>query len=137
MEPENSEYGVGDASYQAAGGLSGLTNLVDSFYDNMDSLPEARTIRQMHQADLTEVRKKLTYFLSGWLGGPRIYQETFGSIRIPMAHQHLSIGRHETEAWLLCMQKAVDDQPYSEPFKIYLMQQLRVPAERILSVCNG
>ncbi len=28
--------------YQAAGGLEGLTKLVDEFYVNMDTLPEAR-----------------------------------------------------------------------------------------------
>lgn len=50
--------------YQAAGGLEGLTKLVDEFYLNMDTLPEARTIRNMHAKDLTEARKKLTYFLS-------------------------------------------------------------------------
>ena len=56
--------------YQAAGGLEGLTKLVDEFYAIMDTLPEARTIRNMHPQGLAESRKKLTYFLSGWLGGP-------------------------------------------------------------------
>jgi hemoglobin len=136
MSTEKPTYGVEDSSYQAAGGLTGLTNLVDAFYDYMDSLPEARTIREMHQADLTETRRKLTYFLAGWLGGPRLYPQHYGSIHIPMAHQHLAIGRDETEAWLLCMSKAVEDQPYDESFKVYLMTQFRVPAERILSVCQ-
>ena len=38
---------------------------------------------------------------------------------------------------MLCMQKAVDEQPYEESFKVYLIEQLRVPAERILSACNA
>ena len=56
--------------YQAAGELVGITRLVDEFYVNMDTLPEAEIIRNMHPHDLTESRKKLTYFLCGWLGGP-------------------------------------------------------------------
>lgn len=129
-------YGVGDNSYKAAGELAGLTQLVDAFYDFMECLPEAKKIRDMHPRDLTESRKKLTYFLSGWLGGPRIYGPTFGGVSIPHAHQHLAITQSESDAWLLCMQRALDLQPYSESFKAYLIRQLRVPAERIQMVCE-
>ena len=38
-------FGVGDASFQAAGGEAGLKRLVADFYRAMDSLPEAATIR--------------------------------------------------------------------------------------------
>lgn len=133
---ENDNFGVDDNSYQAAGGLPGLTKLSDAFYQHMDTLPEAKTIRDMHKGDLAESRKKLAFFLSGWLGGPKLYSQNFGSIRIPHAHKHLPIGREEVESWLLCMQKAIDEQPYSQSFKTYLIEQLRVPAERILSVCE-
>lgn len=91
----------------------------------------------MHSKDLSQSRKKLAYFLSGWMGGPKLYAEHFGSINIPQAHKHLAVGVAESEAWLLCMQKAVDDQPYAESFKVYLMQQLRVPAERIRMVSGS
>lgn len=130
------EYGTKDASYKAAGELPGLTKLVNSFYDSMENLPEAKVIRSLHRSDLTEARKKLTYFLSGWLGGPKLYAEHYGSITIPSAHKHLAIGQEEMEAWILCMQKAVDEQPYEESFRIYLIEQLRVPAERIKVVCD-
>jgi hemoglobin len=55
---------------------------------------------------------------------------------MPKTHRHLPIGRDEVESWMLCMQKAVDEQPYEESFKVYLIEQLRVPAERIFSACN-
>jgi|TARA_R110002074_G_scaffold57232_1_gene140820 hemoglobin len=137
MNVDSSHYGVGDGSYKAAGGLTGLTTLVDSFYGFMESQPEAKKIRAMHQHDLSESRKKLTYFLSGWLGGPKLYSENFGGINIPAAHKHLSIGVEESDAWLLCMQKAVDEQSYEDSFKHYLIKQLRVPAERIRLACGS
>lgn len=136
MISEKSMYGVEDASYKAAGELAGLTELVNSFYNFMESLPEARIIRSLHPGDLGEARRKLTYFLSGWLGGPKLYSKHYGSITIPSAHKHLPIGQEEMEAWILCMQKAVDEQPYEESFRMYLIEQLRVPAERIRAVCN-
>jgi hemoglobin len=125
------DYGVGDCSYKVAGELVGITQLVTAFYNNMQAFKEAKKTRDMHAEDLSQSGKKLVYFLSGWMGGPRLYAEHFGSINIPQAHKHLSVGVAESEAWLLCMQKSVDEQPYAESFKTYLMQQLRVPAERI------
>jgi len=136
MSSENNQYGIGDCSYRSAGELPGLIQLVDAFYDVMETLPEAKKIRDMHNADLTESRQKLAYFLSGWLGGPKLYSEAFGSINIPGAHRHLPIGAGESDAWILCMQKAVETQPYDESFKLYLIEQLRVPAERIRVACG-
>jgi hemoglobin len=100
----------------------------------MNAFSTSEKIRDMHPSNLSESRKKLSYFLSGWLGGPKLYAETYGSINIPLAHKHLSVGIEESEAWLFCMQKAVDAQDYEETFKVYLMAQLRVPAERISMV---
>lgn len=123
-------YGVGDTSYQAAGGFEGLVELVDHFYDAMETLPEAAKIRGMHHQDLTESRDKLARFLSGWLGGPKRYSEKYGSIRIPKAHAHMGIGTAERDAWLACMEKALTYMDYTPEFKQYLMEQLFVPAER-------
>ncbi len=131
MNTRSCEYGVGNNSYKMAGGLAGITALVDQFYENMDEFSESKKIRYLHSKNLSVSRKKLTYFLSGWLGGPRLYNEHYGSINIPIVHKHLSIGVEERDAWLLCMQKAVDNQPYEDEFKDYLVAQLRVPAERV------
>ena len=128
-------YGKGANSYRAAGEIEGITRLVDDFYAIMDVLPEAKIIRAMHPQDLSESRKKLTYFLSGWLGGPRLYAQYFGGISIPGVHQHLAIGDTERDAWLFCMQKAIDVQDYQDSFKEYLIAQLKVPAERIKQTC--
>ena len=123
--------------YQAAGELEGLAKLVDEFYMNMDKLPEARTIRNMHPKDLTESRKKPTYFRSGWLGGPRLFQQHYGPISIPGAHKRFPIGYEERNAWLLCMQRALAVQPYSTELKDYLLAALSIPAERIRQVNAG
>lgn len=128
-KPTTPVYGVGDSTLQAAGGEAGVKKLVDAFYEYMDTLPEAEMIRAMHAEDLTESREKLTTFLVGWMGGPSRYAEKYGSMNIPGAHRHLAIGVAEKEAWLLCMQKALDDQGYEEVFKRYVMVQLSFPAE--------
>lgn len=129
-------YGSGDTSYTAAGGLDGIRRWVDAFYRYMDELPEARIIRAMHPDELSESREKLTCFLSGWLGGPKLYRERFGPITIPGAHGHLAIGVEERDAWMLCMERALDEQPYAEDFKQYVMKQLFIPAEMTRTYCE-
>lgn len=123
-------YGQGDASYQAAGQQAGIRKLVDDFYDVMEQHRDAKTIRDMHPQDLEESRDKLALFLCGWLGGPRLFREKYGSIGIPRAHAHLPIGEAERDAWLMCMEEALKNQSYDEDFKRYLLIQLAVPAER-------
>lgn len=124
-------YGVGDASYQAAGGDDGIARLVDEFYRVMDTAPEARGIRAMHDDDLALSRDKLRVFLCAWLGGPNLYRQKYGPISIPGAHAHLAIDEAERDAWMLCMQRAVEVQPWADAFKAYFLRAIAVPAERV------
>jgi hemoglobin len=130
-------YGDGDATYQACGGEEGIRRLVETFYGVMDSLPAARRIRKLHPADLQLSIDKLVCFLCGWTGGPKRYAERYGPIRIPHAHAHLPVGEAERDAWLLCMEKALAEQPFPEDLKHYLLEQLFVPAERIRTVVQA
>ena len=128
------KYGIGDNSYQAAGQLAGITALVGAFYDAMDRLPNAQHIRQMHAPDLADAKLRFSYFLSGWLGGPRLHKENFGGVHVPRFHQQFPIGEAERDAWLECMALAIEQQPYESSFKIYLLEQLKVPANAVVRV---
>ncbi len=125
------QYGEKDASYLAAGSELGLRTLVDDFFDLMSEDPRYVTILEMHPTDLDTSRDKLARFLCGWLGGPRRYQEKYGPISIPAVHAHLNVGEIERDQWLSCMQQAVSRQPFADDFKVYVLQQLFVPAESV------
>lgn len=129
-------YGTGAASYETAGGQEGVAQLVDAFYRVMDSAAHARGIRAMHERDLALSREKLKVFLCAWLGGPNEYRSRFGPISIPGVHAHLEIGVEERDAWLSCMQSAVDEQPWRDDFKVYFMRAIAVPAERVRLACR-
>lgn len=88
--------------YRLIGGEAGLRRLVDRFYEIMDSDPNAVGIRAMHGDDLAPVRDKLFAFLSGWLGGPRLYAGC-----VVGAHRPFSIGADERDQWLACMRRAL------------------------------
>jgi len=95
--------------YELLGGAAPLRNLVDRFYDVMDSAPEARELRAMHGADLGPMRDKLYEFMSGWLGGPSLYSQRTGSVCITRAHAPFPIDAAARDQWLWCMQRAMDD----------------------------
>jgi hemoglobin len=128
---ESPQYGVLDASYKAAGQEEGIRKLVDEFFDRMASDDRFRTIWDMHPDDKEMSRDKLARFLCGWLGGPKLYREKYGSISIPRAHEHLAVATPERDQWLMCMAETVAEQAFDESFKTYLMEQLFVPAEGV------
>ncbi|MBL1432374.1 MAG: group II truncated hemoglobin [Gammaproteobacteria bacterium] len=132
----NAQYGDGDTSFLAAGGIDGIHKLVENFYHKMDTLEFAQTIREMHPADLTLSIDKLALFLCGWLGGPRLYKEKYGTINIPKIHAPFSIDDPDANAWLECMRRAISEQNYADDFCDYLIVQLRIPASRILAYKN-
>ena len=134
--PPAAPYGTDDASFQAAGGYDGIKQLVDDFYDLMEVRDDTKRILRMHPRDLEVSRDKLTRFLCGWTGGPKLYSEKYGSITIPGVHAHLDIGESERDAWLNCMKAAISRQPFAEDFKIYLHRELSVPAERVRIVAQ-
>lgn len=128
------EYGYQDTSFQAMGGEAGIRALVDIFYDKMESDKTAERIKDMHPPDLLLSREKLAAFLCGWLGGPKRYSERWGPIRIPRAHAHLRIGDADRDAWLMCMDHAVEQMDIPEDFRIYFKREIRVPADRVHAV---
>ncbi len=105
LEKLYEHYREADNQFQLAGGLEGITKLANDFYDQMETLPEAKRILHMHPTDLTVSREKLSRFLCGYMNGPELYEEKYGPIQLAPAHSHLAIGTPEKEAWLLCMEK--------------------------------
>lgn len=108
-------------------GEDGIRELADAFYDIMDTLPEAADIRRMHAADLTPMKEKLGEYLTGWMGGPPLYAEKYGSVCMTEPHEPFHIGPEERDQWLLCMHKALEKTGASDE----LVEMLRIPLYRI------
>lgn len=110
------------SAYDIIGGETGVRKLVDTFYDNMDRLPEAQEIRALHAKSLKASREKLFLFLSGWLGGPDLYIQKYGHPMLRRRHLPFPIGIKERDQWMLCMQKALADMQLPEEIEQRLVQ---------------
>jgi hemoglobin len=94
-------------AYEAIGGDAPLRALVDRFYDLMDLEPGYAALRALHPTALERSRDKLYWFLSGWLGGPDLYQQRFGHPRLRARHLPYAIGIAERDQWMACMRQAM------------------------------
>lgn len=107
-----------------------LFALVERFYALMDSEPEFHAVRRLHPQDLSGSRDKLFMFLSGYLGGPPLYQEKIGNPMLRARHLPYPIGRAERDAWLACMGRALDQTGVEPPeLRAWLMQQFFATAD--------
>ena len=108
-------------------GEEGIRALSDAFYDIMDALPEAADIRAMHAEDLSPMKEKLAEYLTGWMGGPPLYADKYGTVCMTEPHEPNHIGPQERDQWLLCMDKALEKSDASDE----LVDMLKVPLFRI------
>jgi hemoglobin len=106
------------------GRTEAIRELVERFYDIMDSDDRAAGIRALHPQDLTSSREKLFMFLSGWTGGPQLYIEKYGHPFLRRRHLPFAIGENEREQWMYCMVKAMHDIELAEPVIIKLSAAL-------------
>ena len=95
--------------FERIGGTDVIDRLVEAFYRRMDTLPEARAIRDMHDADLEPVKRVLKRYLTEWLGGPGLYSSERGHPRLRQRHMGFPIGNAARDAWMLCMDGALSE----------------------------
>ncbi len=123
MEPQS--------HYDAIGGETAVHQIVERFYDLMDTAPEAVHVRALHAASLKVSREKLRLFLTGWLGGPQLYVEKHGQPMLRMRHFSFAIGMVERDEWLWCMTRALHEQPMPSDLRDYLTQRMVALAEHM------
>lgn len=96
-------------------GPDGIARLVDRLYHWMTVLPEAHASHLLHRADLSEVSRRLTAFLSGWLGGPDQYRAAYGEPMMRRRHFAFPIGPAERDAWMAALSRALDEVTAADP----------------------
>lgn len=107
-----------------ANGIQNIRQLVETFYDIMDSDVKAAPIRAMHQADLTSARERLFMFLTGWTGGPQLYIERYGHPMLRKRHLPFAIDESARDQWMYCMIKAMHQLGYDDDLMKKLAAQL-------------
>lgn len=122
--------------FELIGGEAGVRRLVDRFYDLMDTTPEAERIRALHPESLDSSREKLYLFLTGWLGGPPLYMERIGPPMLRARHLPFPIGEPERDAWLWCMDQAIEEQEMPVELRDFLRERFAAMADHMRNLAS-
>ena len=106
--PTNSTHPWGNAAtpYEEIGGEDRVRELAETFYDVIEE--ESPLLRGMLPVNTTNTRQKFFMYLSGWLGGPPLYEEKWGHPRLRMRHFPFPIDDAAVAEWMRCMRTALD-----------------------------
>jgi hemoglobin len=124
--------GPDHAPFEALG-LEATVLLAKRFYDHMDAHEPA--LVAVHRTDESGklvapiVRERFTLFLIEWLGGPADYSREHGHPRLRMRHGHVPVGIELRDAWLRCMNAALDDPGVTDDVRDYLRRRFAEVAD--------
>ncbi|MFV8753536.1 group II truncated hemoglobin [Nannocystaceae bacterium ST9] len=114
------------------GGRERVLALTEAFYDAMER--DEPALASLHRCDAPGRIARLTrdrfgLFLIGWLGGPQDYVEQNGHPRLRMRHARVPIDLAMRDAWLRCMQTALDETGVRGPIRGFLDQRFAEVAD--------
>ncbi|MFA6179632.1 MAG: group II truncated hemoglobin [Candidatus Methylopumilus sp.] len=121
--------------YDLIGGEAGVHSLVKAFYDIVETNPEGHKLHLLHLrgSGVAHSRIEQFNFLSGFLGGPKLYSEKYGHSNVRTMHEHVEINAEAKDIWLKCMAMAIDEVGLASTAKDQLMGNFTVVAERLVN----
>ena len=122
----------GTSLYEQVGGEPVFRQLVDAFYDGVETDPVLRPLYP--EGDLTAARDRLRLFLEQYWGGPTTYSDTRGHPRLRMRHVTWQIGEVERDAWLRLMLGAVARLDIGEQHRAAIWDHLERAAHTLVNV---
>lgn len=105
--PEATVQAPAKSPFERIGGHVALRAITERFYDLMEQDPAYAELRDMHAADLSEMRAQLPLFLAGWAGGPRDWFEANPGKCMMSAHGGFAINRATAGQWAEAMTRAI------------------------------
>jgi len=116
--------------YEAIGGFTAIDRLVTAFYKRVGKHPKLIPI---FPDDLTETARKQRLFLTMFLGGPRWYVEDRGHPMMRRRHLPFKITPERRDAWLECMDQALDEAQIEEPYRTAIFEKLTMTANHMMN----
>lgn len=125
--------------YDQMGGETAVHRLVETFYDIVEQEPEGKPLLLLHLRGhgVAHSRIEQFNFLSGFLGGPRLYVERYGHSDVRQMHAHVAIDPPARDAWLRCMEMAIDRVGLAAEVKSALMKHFTRVADMLVNRPEG
>lgn len=116
--------------FEAIGGFDTIDKLVNAFYKRVGARPE---LIEIFPDDLTETARKQRLFLTQFFGGPMIYSEERGNPMMRRRHLPFEITPTRRNAWLECMNEALNEAEIEEPYRTAIFEKLTMTANHMMN----
>ena len=98
-----------ETPFEVMGGDPKVRQIVERFYDLMDSDLAYADLRRLHAPDLEPMRISLTGFLTGWLGGPRTWFEANPGRCMMTMHAIVPVSAATAAQWTHAMARSLKE----------------------------
>jgi len=122
-----------ETPYSLIGEAQGVRDLVNAFYDEMETNIHLKELLAVHQQPLDGIREKFFEYLSGWLGGPPLFEQKYGHPRLRQRHMHVKITKKQSDLWMQCMRIALDKSVRDKEIKVQLLQAFHQLANHMIN----
>lgn len=116
--------------FEAIGGFDSVNKLVIALYDRVEKHPDLIPI---FPEDFTETIRKQQLFLTQFLGGPPLYTEDRGHPMLRRRHLPFEITPTRRDAWLACMDEAMNEVDLQEPYRTAIFDRLTTTAQHMMN----
>ncbi|WP_181349127.1 globin [Thalassobacillus sp. CUG 92003] len=120
---------VPDTIFEALGKPK-IDQLVEAFYYRVGQHPDLSPI---FPEDLTETARKQKQFLTQFFGGPALYTEEHGHPMLRARHLPFTITPARKDAWLECMDQALEETDIEDPYRSIIFNRLTLTAEHMMN----
>lgn len=116
--------------YEALGGDRSLRLIVEAFYPKVQAHP---LLGPLFPEDINPVMEKQHMFLTQFFGGPTLFSDAFGHPMMRARHMPFEITPQRAEAWLDCMNRALQDVGIEDELRQFVIERLSGPAHHFVN----
>ncbi|ROQ19084.1 hemoglobin [Gallaecimonas pentaromativorans] len=98
-----------------------MRRLAETFYDIMATDPKAAELLAIHPQPMDSIRQRFFEFLSGWLGGPGLFEQKYGHPMLRARHMPFPVTQTLRDQWMYCMEEALNREVKHPPLKKSLL----------------
>ncbi|MFC5452106.1 globin domain-containing protein [Paenibacillus aestuarii] len=111
--------------YDYFGGEGTIRKIVNAFYPKVLAHP---LLAPIFPEEIEPLIEKQYQFLTQFFGGPSLYTEQHGNPMMRARHAPFPITVKHAEAWLDCMQRALEEVVSSKEMRTIILERLKGPA---------
>ncbi len=119
-----------NSTYDLIGGAETVRRLVEAFYPKVVKNP---VIGPLFPEDIDPVKEKQYLFLSQFFGGPDLYTQQNGHPMMRARHMPFPITEKHANAWLECMQQALQEIQLPNELQTHILERLSGPAYHFIN----